>query len=230
MNLQATGIEIRDISTELPFRPGIIALFTTRAKGCKEWTKLLKYKLGITAGVRERELKWERVLGVNLSIWFWDEIHRSQKLLSFDTRLKFFQYQITRCQLQTNYIRNKYDDAVSDQCNLCNQDTETVLHLFWNCPHTQEFIERIKNELRNVNDLYLNDWTKRTFIFSNCDKFILRPCNIMSLYMKKYIWRMRCEQRPLNHWDFINQLRITVQCIKTAYQQHVILGNLPNIA
>ena len=171
-------------------------------------------------GVRERELKWERVLGVNLSIRFWDEIHRSQKLLSFDTRLKFFQYQITRCQLQTNYIRNKYDHEVSDQCNLCDQDTET---------RTQEFIERIKNEMRNINDLYLNDWTKKTFFFSNCDKFILRPCNIMTLYMKKYIWRMRCERRPLNHWEFINQLRVTVQCIKTAYQNHAVLGNLPDI-
>ena len=109
MNLQATGINIKDINTDMPLRPGIILLFTSREKGCREWTKLLKFRNGVSAGVRERELKWERVLGVNLSIRFWDEVHRSHRLLSFDTRLKFFQYQISRCQLQTNYIRNKYD-------------------------------------------------------------------------------------------------------------------------
>ena len=229
MNLQALGLDIKDISKELPFRPGIIALFTAKSKGCKEWTKLLKTKLGTSAGVRERELKWERVLGVRLSIRFWDDVHKSHKLLSFDSRLKFFQYLVSRCQLQTNYIRNKYANETSDICNLCNQETETLLHLLWECPRVQSFIESVKNELRNINDLYLNDWNKRTFIFSNCEKFILRPCNIMSLYMKKYVWRMRCERRQLNHWDFIQHFKNTVQCIKLAYPTHTFLGALPDI-
>ena len=116
INLQATGINIKDIEAFKPIRPAILTLLTLKAKGCREWTRMLKHRVSVVEGVRDRELKWEQLLGARQSIRLWDAVDANQKLLSFDTRLKYFQFLVWRCQLHTNYIRNMYDPTVSPLC------------------------------------------------------------------------------------------------------------------
>ena len=112
LNLEAKSLSVRDIDLQKPCRPAIMTLFTLGPNGCREWPKMFRYKAGVSPSVRERELKWEAFLGARLSIKFWDGVNGNLKLLSFDTHLKYFHYQVTRCQLHTNYVRNKYDNAV----------------------------------------------------------------------------------------------------------------------
>ena len=48
LNLDRWNIQIRDLEVQLPIRPAIITLIMMKTKGCKEWTKLLKFKHGIS--------------------------------------------------------------------------------------------------------------------------------------------------------------------------------------
>ena len=78
-NLARWNIQISDLDVNLPARPAIITLIMLKEKGCREWTKLLKFKLGTSQGVRDREFKWETHLGSRLSVKYWDGVHASMK-------------------------------------------------------------------------------------------------------------------------------------------------------
>ena len=41
------------------------------------------------------------------------------------------------------------DVKESENCTFCNAEPETVAHLFWYCPMTEEFITAMKTELLN---------------------------------------------------------------------------------
>ena len=100
------------------------------------------------------------------------------------------------------------------------------MHLLWECNIFQTMILRFKELMRGVNDIYVTEWTPRAYFFSNSSNFILRPENITTLYMKKYIWRSRCEKRrPCEHEFY----RILQQYIKAAYTNHAVLGLLPDV-
>ena len=131
-----------------------------------------------------------------------------------------------RHQLETNYIRNKYDRQQMPHCSFCREASETEEHLFWECRNTRSLIEEVSERLAYRNGAYLHNWGKKTFLLSNVDGNILKPCNILLLYMKKYIWRMRCEGKSLAAAGFLYSFRETIKCIRMAYSGNVYLGSL----
>ena len=111
-------------------------------------------------------------------------------------------------------------------CSFCGTASETEEHLFWECTKARRLIEDVTERMSHRNGTYLHNWGKKTFLLSNVDRNILKPCNILSLYMKKYIWQMRCEGKSLSVAGFLYSFRETIKCIRMAYTGNVYLGNL----
>ena len=150
-------------------------------------------------------------------------------MLSFDTRLKFFNYLVIRNQLHTNYIRSQYDNQVLPNCSLCEIDRETVKHLFWDCMVTRRFMQEYDEKMIGLNEDYRTEWTLRDFLFSNKYRTALRPYNIASLYIKKYIWKVKCQgRRPITD-EFIGLLRVQIKDLRKAYANNVFFHQLPVI-
>ena len=138
----------------------------------------------------------------------------------------YFHHRLIRHQLETNYVRSTYNRQQRPHCSLCGDANETEEHLFWECMVTRNLITKVSDWLETRNFIYVHDWGRKTFLLSNVDGNILKPCNILSLYLKKYIWRTRCEGKIPSSIGFIYSFRETIKCIRAAYSGNVFLGNL----
>ena len=136
---------------------------------------------------------------------------------------------VIRNQLHTNYIRSQYDANVSPNCTLCGNARETVKHLFWDCQVTTRFLEDYNERMIGINEDYRTEWTMRDFIFSNKYKSVLKPYNLASLYIKKYIWRVKSQGRRPIPEEFVGYLRTQTNDLRKAYSNSVFLSQLPYV-
>ena len=69
------------------------------------------------------------------------------------------------------YATNKYLTVINikqcDVCTFCNNATESICHLFWQCPSTQFFIKEILSHLRRNYNMNLNINAKNWFFLTD---------------------------------------------------------------
>lgn len=67
----------------------------------------------------------------------WMYIYSCVFLVSNDTYLQWFQTRIVHRILGTNVLLYRMNKSLTELCNLCKTDNETLLHLFWECIFVQ---------------------------------------------------------------------------------------------
>ena len=199
-----------------PFRPAIYYLLNTSKKGCGKWTNLKKKKWS-TQNIKNREIKWERELGRVQGVPFWDRCYKNTSLIYYDNRIKWLQYQIVRGTLKTNKIVAKFKANVDANCSFCHLEIENISHLFWNCPMVKTFINDVSELSFVQNPAYHIENDLKSFIFCNKDS-TTSPNMILKMYMKYYIWIIRCNNNSLNIRNFINWFNKEINILRTAYQ------------
>jgi hypothetical protein len=169
-----------------PFRPLLIEIVNLQTKGCSGWTKIFKTYYGVRSNVRSKEIAWHAELNSTRSVNSWNNTYRLTKSIFFDNKIKWLQFQINRNSLKTNRIVSNFTNR-GIECDYCNLEAETVSHLFWDCNITNRFIVMVVHDwsTRLVN---LN-FTKSSFIFGGTNHNINNPNFVLSLYIKRYIWR-----------------------------------------
>ena len=63
----------------------------------------------------------------------WDTVYRSCFLCRKVSKLFVFQFKLVHGRLVTNRFLTKINLKDNEQCTFCQNDTETVIHLFWTC-------------------------------------------------------------------------------------------------
>jgi len=82
----------------------------------------------------------------------------------------------------------------ANRCSFCQQEDDTIVHLFWDCKHVLTFIAELKTMLRQIMNNELH-FSKAEFILGS---HRMRPCiNITSMIAESHIFscNMR-EPRP----------------------------------
>ena len=109
----------------------------------------------------------------------------------------FFFYQIVRGTLKTNRIVSKFVPGILPSCTFCNSEIETIVHLFWDCNNTSQFLDL-------VFDFFCELWpgiqglpSRNEFIFGIKNEKIFSPKNYLEMYVKYFIWIVRCKQGEL---------------------------------
>ena len=70
---------------------------------------------------------------INTEIVNWDLIYKIPFYCTKSNQFTVFQYKILHRILSTNSLLFKCKLKDTQQCNLCNETKETILHLFWKC-------------------------------------------------------------------------------------------------
>ena len=115
------------------------------------------------------------------------------RICTKNNKLKDIQYQIIHRFLPTNHLLFKMSKVESARCNLCQLQSETILHLFYECTHVKELWHFIQSVLNNIHS--------STIMFS-CQDIVLgykydtvstinQHINAVILYVKSYIWHSR---------------------------------------
>ena len=64
-----------------------------------------------------------------------------------ETRLRTFQFKLLHRRIATNRYLNRIGISLTDTCTFCEQNSETLIHLFWDCTHTHTFWQNFKSWL-----------------------------------------------------------------------------------
>ncbi len=132
-----------------------------------------------------------------------------------DTKLRWFQFRILHNIIAANSFLAKIRVSSSDKCGFCNNETETIPHLFWHCSHVQNFwklfSEMLKEKCPHSCNLNLN---LELVIFGVKDNFISdETLDLILLLAKFYVYKCKLAKNisSLIHFKRILQDRYYIE-------------------
>ena len=93
----------------------------------------------------------------------WGKSHTLAFVCTNEAKLRVFQFKFLHRKLATNCFLLKIGIKSNDQCSFCKESSETVLHLFWECP----LVKSLWNEI--------GTWMKNSYCFLN-EEFSFLSC------------------------------------------------------
>ena len=158
------------------------------------WTRLIKSTFG-RGGVTEMEQKQEQRLGIILGVNYWDNCYFLTKKINFNNRIKWLQYQITRGVLQVNRVVSIYKNDVGPECTFCNNNVETIKHLFFECDISKNFLQQCINKIAEYGH-YINfdEIQPYEFLFIQRRRLRCYKTFFFFLHIKYFIWIARCKK------------------------------------
>ena len=103
------------------------------------------------------EQKWVDILEQNIE---WPDIYIIPFKTTIIQRLRYFQYKILHRIIGVNKLLKDTGISSTNNCSLCTSGIETILHLFWECPVTQNFIAKLQttaldNKIKLTRNMFL---------------------------------------------------------------------------
>ena len=80
----------------------------------------------------------------------WGKSYTLAFLCTKESKLRVFQFKLLHRKLATNYFLFKIGIKSNDQCSFCKESSETLLHLFWDCPFVKSFWNEISNWMKKA--------------------------------------------------------------------------------
>ena len=184
-----------------PIQPLLIKIINLTKKGCSSYGKLLKKKINLTTNLAERESRWHLELQRTYGLDFWNKTYSLAATIRNENKLKFFQFQINRNSLFTNYKVNKFKPYISPLCSFCSQmegfvHNEVISHLFFNCDLVLNLWQSIKAWLATLNIVLPLDISK--ILFGIHEEPFFSPINFTILSAKYFIWRSKFQNKDLS--------------------------------
>merc|ERR1712121_489204 len=123
--------------------------------------------------------KWCDILGgQNID---WNLAYLSPLKSCLSTKIRYFQYKLLHRILGVNTYTSRIGLTNNNLCSFCLTEEETIIHLFWDCTITKQFINDIQNDiLHNVNINCIS------FLFGTDENELY--INFVFLYAKYFIF------------------------------------------
>ena len=155
VNRAKDSLSVENIGYKLqqPIYPVPIKILLLDKKGCQRiYQILIKNDIVPTS-----QRKWHNELLIN--VLNWENIYSSIYKCTKDTNIRWFQFRLIHRILSTNVFLNKIGIKDSNSCSFCNNNPETLIHLFYDCPHVKHFwdetSEWLKGECTHIRSLDL---------------------------------------------------------------------------
>ena len=149
--------------------------------------------------------RWSNAMGCEIQQEELKNAIRNVMKITIYGKLRSFQVRLIYRGIITNLHLYYFKITSSKLCTFCDTETETVLHLFWECTHTQAFISNLRTKLglqiQNCKNYLLNRE------YAN-PKFVQ---NFIVLAAKHYIYVKRCNKERLIYKHFIQNLKMYEQ-------------------
>ena len=148
----------------LPYR---MQLFLSKTNGSRHCYSLFVEALRRKCSASEANLeqKWKKDIG----------FHQQGSLLRIKKATKsvylaYFHYKIITRTITTNKFLHAIKISNSSMCTYCKRETETILHLFWQCSFTQSFIRDIDRQLHTQYQIRFPNSEKSWFFLHETDE------------------------------------------------------------
>lgn len=112
---------------------------------CKEAYKLIVK--GITSTPDKSQSKWMADCENYENLIKWDKSYMLPFYCTKETKLQTFQFKLLHRRIATNDYLHKIGISLTDKCTFCDQNAESLIHLFWGCELVQTFWQKIQHWL-----------------------------------------------------------------------------------
>ena len=196
---------------QFPIIPYTIFFLYKNKKGAKDMYNII---ISNNNQIPTGQMKWNSIFNLTNTDW--------QKIFSIpfkdfkETKMTWFQSRINHSILGTNSLVHKIDNNHSDKCNACSNEVETIIHIFWECKKTQEFLIEFEKKLDTLH-ISIN-YNKSTFLFGFYENRVgsIAKNNIL-VWLKYYIYKTKMQKGILNITSAINQLKMYYLHTKTSF-------------
>ena len=94
----------------------------------------------------------------------------------------------------------------NDKCTFCEEETESVIHLFVYCPKVAQLWVQMEENMNKFSLDQIN-FSVDSVLWN---RLVLQPIghikNFMCLVIKQYIYRQWCNRKPLNHHECLSYI------------------------
>ena len=124
----------------------------------------------------------------------WKDVYILPRIVNINTRLRVFQYKVRNNALYLN--KHLYIFTLSDTklCSFCNQQDETVIHLFANCSKSKTLWNSLKEFFKDTINLPSLTPQSAIFGFLQTDQELFLIINYLLLLFKYYLYVSRCSK------------------------------------
>ena len=186
----------------------------------ESYKRLMQNKAFIPLQSQEKWLS-EKDIGGNSTV-NWQNAYYLPFLCTRETKLRVFQFKFLHRRIATNDFLCKIDIKQVDSCSFCEETTETLVHLFWNCKYTQAFWKKLL-EWMSQNIVNLKDSALSPFL---CLGLLENVSNVLLhhllLIARHYIYTCKLK-------NSIPKLQVYLQLLLTSMkiEKKIALENAP---
>jgi len=107
--------------------------------------------------------------------------------------------------LPTNTLLVKYKIKDNSLCDLCNNNEETISHLFWECTKTQILWHNLTEFLKTKNITFEITRLEALLGITNGTHCYIK--NLLTILMKRFIYLMKLNKRNPSFTIFLNYIK-----------------------
>ena len=124
----------------------------------------------------------------------WKDVHTLPRIVKINTRLCVLQYKVTNNALHLTKHIYIFKLSGAKLCSFCNQEDETIIYLFANCPESKILWNSLKEFLKDTIKLPLLTSQSATFRFPQSYQELFLILNYILLLFKYYLHVSRCSK------------------------------------
>ena len=147
--------------------------------------------------------KWITEIG-DISVDEWKKFNKNLNYIK-EVKLRDFQYKINNRILVTNAFLYKIKKKENSLCSYCNQEAESIMHLFFHCGKVEEFWKNLKIWLERKANINLQIDLKN-ILFSSSAQVIV---SYLITVAKYYIYKSKFNTKNISIKGFENFLKWT---------------------
>ena len=149
---------------------------------------------------------WQKELKSNIEESKWEKIRERVFSVSVLTKLREFQFRLISCRLVTNVKRAKWQKDVSEKCYYCDQESETVLHIMYDCKIIQSIWQKTWKWVSYMVDKKIQLLRYET-IFNECMGQYKDTVNIICLIVKQFIYAQKCLKEDISIMKVLTKIQ-----------------------
>ena len=168
---------------------------------CHLSRKIYKFLQDDALLVHNKYIKWIQDVGTNFCEGCLEFGRKHQSLYKVTNIPKYrsFQYRLLQRGLVTNIQLHKWGMRDTDLCTFCEQDKETLIHLFFYCTQVQQLWQDVLEYLQERFGIAsLDRFNCRNVILNELEERHASVVNFICLITKQYIYKQKCFRQHLS--------------------------------
>ena len=188
--------DTRVLQFSRPYQPLLVHTLNLVNQGCSTYYRILRKSRSPKISLARSEEKWHQEINMVLSVQFWSQTYINTANIKNNNKYKWFQFQINRNILFTNYRVNKFKPYISPYCSFCTHSeednkVELVSHLFYDCKYSLSFWTQVKAWLATIPNEIDIPLDKKEILFGIPNQASNPVPNFIISCGKYYIWKVK---------------------------------------